>query len=537
MTTAATATTTASPATPSATIGAVSGAPTAARAAQLVSRAAEGESPTTVQMNAPFTGKPITTLPQIGDADVRRAFARARTAQAAWAALPVAERAQVFLRLHDLILERQAEALDIMQVETGKSRLDAYDEIAVTAITAAYYGRKAARLLAPKRRAGAFPVFTRTTEVRHPKGVVSMISPWNYPLALTGMDAIPALIAGNALVQKPDNQTALSALWINELAEEAGLPSDVWQIVLGRGSKIGTALIEEADYLGFTGSTETGKGLAARAAALLTSYSMELGGKNPMIVLPDADIDKAAAGAVTACFSSAGQLCVSVERIYVHESIRTAFTRAFVARTKALKLGAGLDYNVEMGSLTSTDQLETISRHVVDATAKGATLLAGGKARPDLGPLFFEPTILTDVREGMILFAEETFGPVVSVYGYTDEDEAIARANDTRYGLNASVWTRNRKTGERVAARIHAGTVNVNDGYGAAFGSLDAQMGGMGESGVGRRNGAEGLLKYTEAQTIAAQRVIPLRPAKPIPTKAWAAGLTIGLKALKRLPR
>ncbi|OLR94263.1 succinic semialdehyde dehydrogenase [Actinokineospora bangkokensis] len=519
------------------TIGGVPGAPSAARAAALTARAVRGANPTSVEMAAPFTGRPITTLPQVDDADVRAAFATAREAQARWAATPVAARARVFLKLHDLLLARQDEALDLMQVETGKSRLDAYDEVAVVAMAAAYYGRKAAKLLAPQRKAGALPVLTRTTEVRHPKGVVSMISPWNYPLALTGLDAIPALVAGNALVQKPDNQTALTALWIQELAEEAGLPAGVWQVVLGRGSRIGNALLEEGDYIAFTGSTETGKGLAAQAAARLTSYSMELGGKNPMIVLPDADVDKTAAGAVTACFSSAGQLCVSVERIYVHESIRETFTEAFVRRTRAMKLGTSLGYGVDMGSLSSTDQLKTISEHVDDARDKGATVLAGGKARPDLGPMFYEPTILTDVREGMLPHKEETFGPVVSIYGYTDLDEAVARANDTRYGLNASVWTRDTRAGERVAARIHAGTVNVNDGFGAAFASVDAPMGGMGESGVGRRNGAEGLLKYTEAQTIAAQRVIPLRPYKGVPARAWTAGLTAGLKALKRLPR
>ncbi|MGX7829352.1 succinic semialdehyde dehydrogenase [Actinokineospora sp. 24-640] len=519
------------------TLGAVPGAPSAERAAELVARALSAAVPATVEMVAPFTGAPIVALPQIDDPDVRRAFARARVAQREWAATPVGERARVMLRLHDLVLARQDEALDLMQVETGKSRLDAYDEVAVTAITAAYYGRKAAKLLAPRRKAGALPVFTRTTEVRHPKGVVAMISPWNYPLALTGLDAIPALVAGNALVQKPDNQTALTALWLHELAAEAGLPEHVWQIALGRGSAIGAALIEEADYLGFTGSTETGKGLAAKAAALLTSYSMELGGKNPMIVLPDADIDRTAAGAVTACFSSAGQLCVSVERIYVHESVRESFVRAFADRTRAVRLGSALDYSADMGSLTSAEQLATITAHVEDARAKGATVLAGGKPRPDLGPLFYEPTILTGVREGMTLYAEETFGPVVSVYGYTDVEDALARANDTRYGLNASVWTRDRRAGERLAARIHAGTVNVNDGFGASFGSLDAPMGGMGESGVGRRNGAEGLLKYTESQTIAAQRVVPLRPTRAIPTALWTKGMTLGLKALKRIPR
>lgn len=521
----------------SVTLGAVPGAPSTERAAELVARAVSATALTTVEMVAPFTGEPIVALPQVDDADVRRAFARARVAQREWAATPVSERARIMLRLHDLVLARQDEALDLMQVETGKSRLDAYDEVAVTAITAAYYGRKAAKLLAPRRKAGALPVFTRTTEVRHPKGVVSMISPWNYPLALTGLDAIPALVAGNALVQKPDNQTALTALWLHELAAEAGLPEHAWQIVLGQGSEIGDALIEEADYLGFTGSTETGKGLAAKAAALLTGYSMELGGKNPMIVLPDADIDRTAAGAVTACFSSAGQLCVSVERIYVHESVLASFAQAFADRTKAVKLGSALDYGADMGSLTSARQLATVTAHVEDARAKGATVLAGGRPRPDVGPLFYEPTILTGVREGMTLHAEETFGPVVSVYGYTDVEDAVARANDTRYGLNASVWTRDRRAGERLAARIHAGTVNVNDGFGASFGSVDAPMGGMGESGVGRRNGAEGLLKYTEPQTIAAQRVVPLRPTRAIPTALWTKGMTVGLKALKRIPR
>ncbi|WP_245614294.1 succinic semialdehyde dehydrogenase [Actinokineospora inagensis] len=518
------------------TIGSVPGAPTADRAAQLVAGAVPGGAdPVTV--TAPFTGAPITTIPQLLDADVRQAFKVARDAQRGWADTPVADRARVLLRLHDLVLDRQGEVLDLMQVETGKSRVDAYDEVAVTAMTAAYYGRRAARLLAPRRRAGTLPVFTRTTEVRHPKGVVSMISPWNYPLALTGLDAIPALVAGNALVQKPDNQTALSALWLRELAVAAGLPEEVWQIVLGRGSDVGGALIEEGDYLGFTGSTSTGRGLAARAAERLTGFSMELGGKNPMIILPDADVDHTAKGAVTACFSSAGQLCVSIERIYVHEDIREAFTRAFVARTSALRLGSALDYSVDVGSLTSTAQLATISSHVDDALAQGARLLAGGKPRPDLGPLFYEPTILDNVHEGMTLFAEETFGPVVAIHGYTDVSQAITLANHTRYGLNASVWTRDRRAGEEVATRIHAGTVNINDGFGATFGSIDAPMGGMHDSGVGRRNGPEGLLKYTEPQTIAAQRGLPLRPAFGIPARAWTAGLTAGLRALKRIPR
>ncbi|GHF82608.1 succinate-semialdehyde dehydrogenase/glutarate-semialdehyde dehydrogenase [Amycolatopsis bartoniae] len=517
------------------TVGGVVGAPSAARAAQLARRAAGGQDSAPVEITAPFTGLVTATLPQATDADVRKVFGEAREAQRLWAARPVRERQQVLTRLHRLILDRQEEILDLVQLEAGKARLDAFDEVSATALVAGYYGKHSARILGSRRAAGVIPGLTKARVLHHPKGVVGVISPWNYPLALTSMDVLPALVAGNAVVQKPDNQTALSALWLHELAEEAGLPAGVWRIVLGRGSRIGDALVEESDYLCFTGSTPTGKDLAAKVASRLTGYSLELGGKNPMIVLPDAPIAKAAAGAVSACFSSAGQLCVSVERIYVHESVREEFTRAFVAKTKALRLGAELGYGAEMGSLTSESQLATISAHVEDARAKGATVLTGGRPRPDLGPLFYEPTVLTDVPETADLFAGETFGPVVSIYGYTDVEDAIERANDTAFGLNASVWTGNVAAGWAVASRIKAGTVNVNEGYAATFGSVALPMGGMKESGYGRRNGAEGLLKYTESQSIAAQRGLRLRPPRVVPPKLWARGMTVGLRLLGRI--
>ncbi|WP_216205966.1 succinic semialdehyde dehydrogenase [Amycolatopsis aidingensis] len=521
--------------TPS-TIGGVAGAPPSARAAELVSRAIGGKDSAPVDMHAPFTGQITATLPQATDADARAAFADARAAQRDWARRPVRERQRVLIRLHDLVLDRQREALDLVQIEAGKARLDAFDEVSATALVAAYYGKHSAKILAPRRAPGVIPLVTKAGELRHPKGVVGVISPWNYPLALTAMDVLPALAAGNAVVQKPDNQTALSALWLHELAEEAGLPPGAWQILLGRGSRIGTALVEESDYLCFTGSTPTGKALASQVANRLTGYSLELGGKNPMVVLPDADVDKAAAGAVTACFSSAGQLCVSVERIYVHESIRDAFTEAFVAKTNAMRLGGALDYGAGMGSLTSAEQLENVSAHVRDARAHGATVLAGGRARPDLGPLFHEPTVLTDVPETARVFAEETFGPVVSIYGYTEVDAAIARANDTEYGLNASVWSRDTEAAWRVASRLKAGTVNINEGYAATFGTVGVPMGGMKDSGVGRRNGAEGLLRYTESQSIAAQGGLKLRPFRGMPPRLWASAMTASMRALRRLP-
>ncbi|NED77719.1 succinate-semialdehyde dehydrogenase (NADP(+)), partial [Streptomyces sp. SID9944] len=486
-----------------------------------------------VTTNAPYTGAPLADLPVSTPADVEDAFARARIAQKTWGATSFRRRKEILLRFHDLVLARQDEVLDLMQAENGKTRRDAFLEVTDIAITSRYYARNAAKYLQPKRRRGAIPVLTHTTELRHPKGVVAVVSPWNYPLSMAAGDAIPALIAGNAVVQKPDTQTALSALWALDLMKEAGLPAGVWQMVIGRGSSIGGALMAGADFMMFTGSTASGRRIARDAGERLIGASLELGGKNAMIVLDDADIDKAADGAVAACFPSAGQLCVSIERMYVAESIRDRFVEAFVARTERLKVGAAFDYSMDVGSLTNPSQLETVSTHVEDAVAKGATVLAGGKARPDLGPLFYEPTILTDVTPDMTLHSHETFGPVVSIYPYRDVEEAIELANSTPYGLNGSVWSGNGARGRAVAARVHAGTVNVNEAFAAAWGSIDAPMGGMGDSGLGRRHGADGILKYTEAQTVAHQRVQGFSPPPRITPEAWAALITGALKVMK----
>jgi aldehyde dehydrogenase (NAD+)/succinate-semialdehyde dehydrogenase/glutarate-semialdehyde dehydrogenase len=334
---------------------------------------------------------------------------------------------------------------------------------------------------------------------------VALISPWNYPLSLGVTDVVPALLAGNAVVHKPDTQTALSTLWTIDLLVSLGMPREIWQVVLGDPAEIGDALIEDADYVAFTGSTRGGRKIAEAAAKRLIGCSLELGGKNPMIVLDDADLDVAAQGALRACFTNAGQLCLSIERLYVHDAVYDAFVEKFVRQTRNMKLGSGLDWNVQMGSLTSRRQLDAVSAHVDDAVAKGAEVLTGGKARPDIGPLFYEPTILTGVDESMDLCRAETFGPVVAIYRFAGEDEAVERANDTDYGLNASIWTRDLSRGRALASRINAGTVNVNEGYGSAYASYDAPMGGMKSSGLGRRHGTEGLLKYTEAQTISSQ--------------------------------
>ncbi|WP_029089000.1 succinic semialdehyde dehydrogenase [Brevibacterium album] len=493
--------------------------------------ATRGPDAETTSARAPYSGASLAALPVATPEAVSTAFADARAAQRSWAATPIAERARILLRFHDLVLERQDEVLDLMQAENGKSRRDAFLEVADIAITARYYARSAARQLRPRRRRGAIPVLTRTTELHHPKGVVAVISPWNYPLSMAAGDAIPALLAGNAVVQKPDTQTALSALWALRLMREAGLPADAWQMVVGSGRQIGDTLLGEADYVMFTGSTASGRKIAAQAGERLIGASLELGGKNPMIVLEDADMDKTVDGAIAASFASAGQLCVSTERIYVPEARFDEFVSRFAAKTRDLVLGTAFDYSVDVGSLTNRKQLGTVTAHVQDAVAKGATVHAGGRARPDVGPLFHEPTVLTGVTEDMAVHSHETFGPVVAIYPYHDVDEAIRLANDTPYGLNASVW--GHRNAREVAARVHAGTVNINDGFTAAWGSIDAPMGGRGDSGLGRRHGEHGILKYTEPQTIAEQRVRGLTLPRSAAAGTWARGMTRALRVLR----
>lgn len=504
--------------------------------ADLVARLTEGVAGSgRTSSHTPFTGEKLAELPESTPEDVAAAFDRAREAQRKWAATPVGQRAAVLLRFHDLVLKRQNEVLDLIQLETGKTRLHAHEEVQAVAVAARHYGRRAGAYLRPKRHTGAIPVLTKVTELRHPRGVVGQIAPWNYPLELSVGDALPAFVAGNAVVMKPDTETALPALWARRLLIEAGLPQDVWQIVIGDGPVVGPAVVERGDYVSFTGSTKTGRGVAQQAAARLVGCSLELGGKNAMIVLPDADLDKAAAGAVRGSFSSAGQLCISIERLYVHESVASAFLERFVARTREMRLGSALAYGADMGSLVSQKQLETVNRHVQQAVAKGAKVLAGGRPRPDVGPLFHEPTILDGVGSPMAVCTEETFGPVVSVYRFSDEDEAVELANATPYGLNASVWGGNGRRARGVAARLRAGTVNVNEGYAAAYGSVQSPMGGMGDSGLGRRHGSEGILKYTEPQTVAHQRVLPMAPSFGMNDEKYAAFMSVSLKALKAL--
>ena len=484
------------------------------------------------EIRSPLDGSLIGKVPILTSEDVDKAVERARRAQKTWARMGLSSRCRVASRFRDLVLDEADGLMDLIHLENGKSRINAFEEVLDTALTSAYYSKTAPRHLADHRRRGAIPFLTSTFETHQPKGVVGIISPWNYPLTLAVSDAIPALLAGNAVVLKPDSATPFTALAACSLLIRAGLPNDVMQIVTGPGAVLGTPLIDAVDYMMFTGSGATGRTVAARCGERLIGSSMELGGKNPMLVLADADLERTVEGAVQACFSSTGQLCVSIERIYVHSRLYAEFCRRFAERVKQIRLGTADNWEVDLGPLINQAQMDKVSRHVEDAVSRGATVVAGGRKRPDLGPLFYEPTVLTGVTEDMMCWREETFGPVVSVYLVHSDAEAIEQANDTPYGLNASVWSRSLAHARGVARQLRTGTVNINEGYAASWGSHDAPMGGMGISGLGRRHGRDGIVKYTEPQTIAAQHLLLIGPPPGVTRRTYSRVMTMAGRLL-----
>ncbi len=481
----------------------------------------------------PMTAQVVAQLPLSTPADVARAVEHARQVQPHWARRSVTSRAEILVRFHDAVLRDQVALLDLIQLESGKARLPAFEEVVDTAVSSLYYGRHAAAYLRSARLPGIFPLLTRAEVIRHPVGVVGVVSPWNYPLSLPITDSLPALVAGNAVVLRPDPQTTLTALHAVGLLREAGLPEGVLQVVTGDGPTVGQAVVDRADYVCFTGSTRTGRAVARAAGERLIGSSLELGGKNTLYVRADADLGRAVEGATRACFSSAGQLCMHAERVVVHDAVADEFLARLEAAVRAMRLGTTLEYGYEMGSLLNETQLERTRQHVADALHRGARLLAGGRARPEVGPFVHEPTLLTGVTAQMACHDEETFGPVVAVHRVADDAAAVARANDTPFGLNASIWTRDVRAGRALARRIRAGTVNINEGYAAAWGSVAAPMGGRGQSGTGRRHGAEGILRYTESQNVTAQHLLGFGPPFGLSDRQWAGTLTGLFRALK----
>jgi succinate-semialdehyde dehydrogenase/glutarate-semialdehyde dehydrogenase len=481
----------------------------------------------------PFTGETVDRFATNTAADVESAFATARIAAKAWAAQSPEHRAKVLLRLHSSLLRHEDLLLDVIQYETGKARIHAYDEILDTYNVLRHYGVLTPSYLRPERRRGAIPGLTRTEVTRTPLGVIGFITPWNYPLTLGATDLFAAMAAGNAVVHKPDSQTTLTAVIMRRLAIAAGLPAEVWQLVPGTVDEVGPALMAGADGLSFTGSTAAGRSIAAEAGQRLLPTALELGGKNPMLVLSDADLPAAVEGAIRGCFSSAGQLCISVERIYVHEDLYPTFCAHFAEATRNLRLSAEFAYGPGMGSLAGPKQFERVSEHVDQARSVGASVIAGGHPVPELGPYFYAPTVLTDVPDSAVLHRQETFGPVVAVYPVASDAEAVAAANDSEYGLSAAVYSRSR--GREFARQVAAGMVNVNEVYPASWGSIDAPAGGVKASGLGHRHGVEGMYQFMHTHTISEQRLHPIAPSELLDQEAFTTLMTGALSVMRAL--
>jgi succinate-semialdehyde dehydrogenase / glutarate-semialdehyde dehydrogenase len=327
-----------------------------------------------------------------------------------------------------------------------------------------------------------------------------LITPWNYPFILSIADAIPAVLAGNAVIVKPSEVTPLSADLGRTFLVESGLPADLFAVVHG-GADIGSELIRHVDYVGFTGGTETGRKVAVAASQRLIPFSLELGGKNPMVVLEGASLDDASAGLMTGAFANGGQTCIAVERVYVQDSIYEEFVRRVVNRASALRIGWSRSWDIDMGSMISTNHAKNVIARIERAVDQGAHIATGGRGRSDLGPAFVEPTILTHVRDDMPISIEETFGPVVALYPVRDAAEAIAKANDSNFGLNASVWASGQRQAHAVASRLETGSVGINSTL-LIYNTFDVPMGGVKLSGIGRRHGEQGILRYTQAQSI-----------------------------------
>ena len=454
----------------------------------------------------PATGEVLREWTCAGDSEVLAAVERARVAQHAWRELGVRKRITLLRDFQHRLHERKLQIAQAVTREEGKPVAEALTtEVLVVLDAARFLIDDSFRLLndEPLPHGNLATKLKRGTLVREPYGVIGIISPWNYPFSIPATETLAALVAGNAVVLKPSEFTSLVALELQSLLYAAGVPKDVFQVIVGDGLTGAALLHSPIDKLVFTGSLATGKRIAVEAAEKLLPLVLELGGKDPMLVLDDADIDVASSAAVWGAFMNAGQACLSVERCYVHRSLYQPFLTACAQKTKKLRVASGTNPQTDVGPLIHQRQLQVVEAHVQDAIARGARVVVGGTALPELGPNFYKPTVLADVTHEMRIMREETFGPVLPVMAFEDDEEALHLANDSEFGLAASIWTRNRRRGERLARRIQAGTVMVNDLI-SCFGISEAPHGGTKSSGMGRAHGRFGLeemvwLKYVDS--------------------------------------
>lgn len=457
----------------------------------------------------PATGEALQKFECASTAEVQAAVRRAKAAQPDWGKLSVRRRVSVLQQFQGLLVERKVELARLITQEAGKPYVEALiTEVLVVLDAARFLAENAFGILQDEAVPhGSLATKTKSGHlVREPYGVIGAISPWNYSFSIPAIEALYALVAGNAVVLKPSELTPAIALELASLLHQAGVPKEIFQVMIGEG-ETGAALVEsDIDKLIFTGSVATGKRIAQGAAARLLPVVLELGGKDPMLVLDDVDIDVASSGAVWGAFVNAGQACLSVERCYVHRSLYRPFLDECVRKTKQLHVGNGMQAEIDMGPLIHERQLRVVESHVEDAKARGARIVTGGHRLTELGANFYAPTVLADVNHEMQIMREETFGPVLPVMPFDSDDESVSLANDSEFGLAASVWTRDRKRGEALARRIHAGTVMVNDAV-SCFGISEAPHGGVKASGSGRTHGRLGLEEMVRTKYVDADRM------------------------------